>query len=72
MNKFYVQGMSGFDRHNQSPEGAAQEKEIAQKIQNLMPDTFVREPQAIPAEDIIFPDNHGIFQTGSFDQSPLQ
>ncbi len=63
-----IDPVARFDRHHMAANGAAKKRQVADDIENFVPDEFVRKPQRLLAQDRFAPNDNGILQASAFDQ----
>ena len=66
--EFGVGAVAGLDRDDVSANGAAEQREVADDIEDFVPDEFIWETQRLLAQDGIAAHDDGVLQAAALDQ----
>ncbi len=68
---FAIGAVARLDRDDVPGNRRAHQRQIADDVQNLVPDEFLRVAQRLGGQDGVVADDHGVFQAAALDQAVL-
>ena len=68
-DKFAIGGVAGFDGDEVTVHRPAKQRQVADNVENLVPNEFVRISQGFVGQDCVLADDDGVFETATFDEA---